>query len=73
MAEQVRKLLLLTIIRGVCTNKAYSEKYVGTATTVNELIRLGSEQPLGAIVCIAYSCPCTDNVEVLYTNTIILE
>ena len=50
----------------------YNEERVGTATTVNELIRLSSEQPLGAIVCIAYSCHCTD-VEVLYTNTIILE
>ena len=31
----------------------YEEKHVGTATTVNELIKLLSEQPLGATVDVA--------------------
>jgi len=53
----------------------YEEKHVGTAATVNELIKLLSEQPLGATVDVAASCHMSD-VEVWYdegTNTVILK
>ncbi len=53
----------------------YEEKHIGTATTVNELIKLLSEQPLGATVDVAASCYISD-VEVWYdesTNTVILK
>lgn len=53
----------------------YNEIHIGTATTVNELIKLLSEQPLGATVDVAASCYMSD-VEVWYdegTNTILLK
>lgn len=53
----------------------YNEVHVGTATTVNELIKLLSEQPLGATVDVAASCHMSD-VEVWYDeviNTVILK
>ena len=54
-------------------NMVYEAKHIGTATTVNELIKLLSEQPLGAAVDVASSCHMSD-VEVWYdegTNTVI--
>jgi hypothetical protein len=53
----------------------YEEKHIGTATTVNELIKLLSDQPLGATVDVAASCHMSD-VEVWYdegTNTVLLK
>ena len=53
----------------------YEEKHIGTATTVNELIKLLSEQPLGATVDVAASCHMSD-AEVWYdegTNTVLLK
>jgi hypothetical protein len=53
----------------------YEEKQIGTATTVNELIQLLSNLPLGATVDVAASCHMSD-VEVWYdegTNTVILK
>lgn len=53
----------------------YNEIHIGTATTVNELIKLLSEQPPGATVDVAASCHMSD-VEVWYdegTNTILLK
>lgn len=55
----------------------YEEKQVGTATTVNELIKLlGDERiPLGATVDVAASCHMSD-AEVWYdedTRTVILK
>lgn len=53
----------------------YEEKHIGTATTVNELIKLLSEQSLCATVDVAASCHMSD-VEVWYdegTNTVLLK
>ena len=53
----------------------YEEKQIGTATTVNELIQLLSNLPLGATVDVAAACHMSD-VEVWYdkdTNTVILK
>ena len=53
----------------------YEEKHIGTATTVNELIQLLSNQPLCATVDVAASCHMSD-VEVWYdegTNTVLLK
>lgn len=53
----------------------YEEKHIGTATTVNELIKFLSEQPLGATVDVAASCHMSD-VEVWYdegTNNVLLK
>ena len=55
----------------------YEEKIIGTATTVNELIKLLSDEriPLGATVDVAASCHMSD-AEVWYdegTNTVILK
>lgn len=55
----------------------YEERHIGTATTVNELIRLLSDDriPLGASTDVAASCHMSD-VEVWYdkgTNTVILK
>lgn len=53
----------------------YEEKHIGTATTVNELIKLLSEQPLRATIDVAASCHMSD-AEVWYdegTNTVILK
>ena len=53
----------------------YEAKHMGTATTVNELIKLLSKQPLSATVDVASSCHMSD-VEVWYdegTNTVILK
>ena len=53
----------------------YEEKHIGTATTVNELIKLLSEQPLGATINVLPSYHMS-NVEVRYdedTNTVLLK
>ena len=53
----------------------YEAKHIGTAITVNELIKLLSKQPLGATVDVSTSCHMSD-VEVWYdkgTNTVILK
>lgn len=53
----------------------YEEKHVGTATTVNELIKLLSEQPPDAAVDVAAEYHMSD-AEVWYdegTNTVILK